>query len=115
MSQNIIWWLIMLDWLAQRWNDFIDFLWRLVLSVYDLLKDFFIWIMESLMDIGIALLDVVGSMMSGLDIAQYMSFLPPETISILSQIGFSQAMGMIVTCLSIRFLLQTIPFVRWGS
>lgn len=105
----------MLDWFAQRWNEFIDFMWRLVLSIFDMLKDFFIWIMDGLMTIAVAMLDTVGSIMSGLDIAQYMAFLPPETTSMLSQVGLSQAMGMIVTCISVRFILQTIPFVRWGS
>lgn len=105
----------MIEWLSNRWNDMIDYLWRLVLSFYDMLKDFFIWIMESLMDIGIFMLDGVGAMMSGLDIAQYMSFLPPETAYMLSITGFSEAMGMVVTCLGIRFILQMIPFVRWGS
>ena len=105
----------MLDWFANRWNDFIDFMWKLVLSVFEMLKDFFIWIMESLMTVAVAILDGVGAVMGGLDVAQYMSFLPPETISILSQIGLSQAMGMIVTCLTVRFIIQMIPFVRWGS
>ena len=105
----------MLNWFAERWNDFVDFMWRLVLSLYDMLKDFFIWIIESLMDVGVAMLNGVGLLMSGLDVAQYMSFLPPETSHMLSQIGLSQAMGMIVTCLSVKFILQSIPFVRWGS
>ncbi len=105
----------MLDWFANRWNDLIDFMWRLVLSLYDLLKDFFIWMFDSLLDVGVALLSTVGSLMSGLDIAQYMSFLPPETSHMLSQTGLSQSMGMIVTCLSVRFIIQMIPFVRWGS
>lgn len=104
----------MLDWFANRWNDFIDFMWKLLLSVFDMLKDFFIWIMESIMDIAIGLLNGVGAMMSGLDIAQY-SGLPPETAYTLNQIGLSQAMGMVITCIGIRFILQTIPFVRWGS
>lgn len=105
----------MLDWLANRWNDLVDFLWQLVLSLFDMLKDFFIWIMETLLDVAIVMLDGVGFMMDGLDIAQYISALPPETSYMLSQIGLSQAMGMIITCISIRFILQTIPFVRWGS
>jgi len=115
MSSNFVWGLIMLDWFANRWNDFIDFMWRLVLSLYDMFKDFFIWIMESLMTVAVTMLDGVGALMSGLDIAQYMTFLPAETTYMLSQIGLSQAMGMIVTSISVRFILQTIPFVRWGS
>lgn len=105
----------MLDWFANRWNDLIDFLWKLVLSVYDMLKDFFFWCIESLMDLAIVLLDGVGSMMDGLSIAQYFSMLPPETVYMLKITGFSEAMGMIVVCIGIRFVIQMIPFVRWGS
>ena len=105
----------MLDWLANRWNDFIDFLWRLVLSVYDMLKDFFFWVIDSLLDVAVFMLDGVGSIVGTLDVTQYFSSIPPETSYILSLIGLSQALGMIVSCLIIRFTLQMIPFVRWGS
>lgn len=105
----------MLDWFADRWNEFIDFMWRLVLSLFDMLKDFFYWIIEQLFSVGVLLLDSVGSLLSGLDVAQYFSAIPPEAAYMLSITGFSQATGMIVTCLSIRFILQMIPFVRWGS
>ncbi|MDX2367539.1 MAG: DUF2523 family protein [Colwellia sp.] len=105
----------MLDWLASRFNDIIDFFWRLVLSIFDMLKDLFYFIIESLLSVGVVMLDGIGLLMNGLDIAQYMTMLPPETTNMLSQVGLGQAMGMIVTCLTVRFVLQTIPFVRWGS
>jgi len=105
----------MLDWLANRWNDFIDFMWQLVLSVFDMLKDFFIWVMEQLMDLVILALDGLDALVSGLGIASYFSIIPPETAYMLSQIGISQALGIIVTALTIRFILQLIPFVRLGS
>jgi hypothetical protein len=105
----------MFDWLAETYNDFVDFLYRLLLSLIDMLKDLFIWILEQLMLVGKLLLDGVGSLMSGLDIASYFSLIPPETGYYLNILGVSQAMGMIVACLGIRFLLQLIPFVRWGS
>lgn len=105
----------MLDWLASRFNDIIDFFWRLVLSVFDMLKDLFYFIIDALLSVGVGILDGLGVLMSGLDIAPFITALPPETLSIMTQIGISQALGMIVTCLGIRFILQMIPFVRWGS
>jgi len=105
----------MLDWLAERWNAFVNFSWQLVLSLLDLLKDFFFWCLETLMDVGLFLLDGVGAMMEGLDIAKYFTMLPPEALYMLKITGFSEAMGMIVTCIGIRFVIQMIPFVRWGS
>lgn len=105
----------MLDWFVGAFNDFIDFLYRLLLTLFDMLKDIFIWIMEQLLNLGQLLLSGMGSLLSGLDIASYWSLIPPETGYYLNVLGVSQAPGMIVTALSIRFLLQLIPFVRWGS
>lgn len=105
----------MLAWLASRFNDIVDFFWRLVLSVFDMLKDLFYFIMDAVLTVGVTILDGLGLLMSGLDIAPFFTALPPETLSIMTQIGISQALGMIVTCLGIRFILQMIPFVRWGS
>lgn len=105
----------MLDWLANRWNDSIDFIWRIVLSLFDMLKDFFIWIVETLMDGAILLIDGLSSLLGGISAVGGMGMLPAETAGTLSQIGLTEAVGMIVVSLSIRFLLQLIPFVRWGS
>ena len=104
-----------LDWFAHRWNAFIDFMWRLILSIYDMLKDFFYWIIEELFLIGNTILDSIAYLFDGLSITQYFSMIPPETTHMLNVIGFSEAMGMIVTSLGIRLILQLIPFVRWGS
>ncbi|MBA6303201.1 DUF2523 family protein [Colwellia sp. MB02u-14] len=105
----------MFDFLTETYNEFLDFLYRLLLSLKTILQDFFIWALEQLMNVGKLLLDSVGSLMSGLNVAQYFEMIPPETGYYLNLLGVSQALGMIVTCLSIRFFLQLIPFVRWGS
>lgn len=105
----------MLDWLANRWNDLIDFLWRIVLSIFDMLKDFFIWIMETLMDGVILLIEGISGLLDGLSVAGHFGALPPETASMMSQLGLTEAMGMIITSLTVRFLLQLIPLVRLGS
>jgi len=34
---------------------------------------------------------------------------------LLGATGMSQAMAIIAAAMGVRFLLQTIPFVRWGS
>lgn len=104
-----------LDWFANRWNDMIDFVWRIVLSLFDMLKDLFIWIVEQLSNLGLMVLEGVGVLSDSLDVASYWGLIPPETAYFLNIIGLSQAMGMIITCLGIRFILQMIPFVRWGS
>lgn len=105
----------LLDWLVDTWNDFVDFLYQIILSLLDMLKDLFIWIVEQLMTVAKLAIDGLGSLLGGLDIASYFSAIPPETGYYLNALGVSQGMAMIATALTIRFLLQLIPFVRLGS
>ena len=105
----------MLDFFVDLYNSFIDFLYALLLTLFDILKDFFLWGFEQLLSVCVFALQGLDALAEGLDIASYFSAIPPETAYMLNQIGLSQALGMIVTALSIRFLLQMIPLVRWGS
>ncbi len=105
----------MLDWLVDRWNDFLDITYRLVLTVFDALKDLLFWLVESLFDLVIFVIDGMGSMFNGLDFTQYINALPPDTKQMLALTGISDAMTMVVACILIRILLQLIPFVRLGS
>jgi hypothetical protein len=41
--------------------------------------------------------------------------IPTEYAWLLGATGMSQALTIIAGALGVRFLLQTIPFVRWGS
>ncbi|POB48706.1 DUF2523 family protein [Vibrio vulnificus] len=105
----------MLDWFVDRWNDFIDFTYRVVMTVFDALKDVLFWLVESLLDLVIFAIDGMGNMFNGLDFTQYINALPPETKQMLALTGISDAMSMVVACILIRILLQLIPFVRLGS
>ena len=105
----------MLDWFVNRWNDFVDFIYRVVLTVFDALKDILFWLVESIFDLVIFAIDGMGNMFGGLDITQYINALPDETKQVLALTGISDAMSMVVACILIRILLQLIPFVRLGS
>ena len=105
----------MLDWFVDRWNDILDISYRLLLTVFDFLKDLLFWFVESLLDLVIFAIDGMGNMFNGLDVTQYINALPPETKQMLALTGISDAMTMVVACIFIRILLQLIPFVRLGS
>ena len=105
----------MLDWLVDMYNGMIDFLYACLLTLFDILKDFFFWVFDQLMTLVVLLLDGVATAIGGLDISVYLTALPPETIYFLGVSGLGEAMGMITSCIVVRFLLQTIPLVRWGS
>lgn len=105
----------MLDWLATTWNEFKDFLWSIVLSVQEMHKDLTIWMFDSLLDIARLALQGTDAYFSGLNITAYTSSIPSEVSWFLNQIGVPQALTMIVTALTIRIVLQLIPFTRLGS
>lgn len=105
----------MLDWLSNTWNEAKQFFYSLVLTVQEIFKDIFIWLFDSFMDISLLAISGLDSFFSGLDVASYINALPPEVSYYASAIGLSQAMGMIIIAITIRLILQLIPFVRLGS
>lgn len=103
------------DWAAKKWDDFVDFLYRLMLTLFDFLKDFLWWCLENLMLVAVSLLKSLDDLFGSLSPLQYIDSIPPEMGYFLNAIGFNQSIGMVVAALSIRFVLQLIPFVRLGS
>lgn len=105
----------LLNWLQEKFVELQQFLYSLVLTLFDILKDIFFFIMESLFDLSILIVKGLDSLFSGLDLASYINALPPEVKFYASAIGLSEATAMIISAIAIRFLLQLIPFVRFGS
>ena len=105
----------MLDWLANTWNEAKQFFYDLVLSIQAIFKDIFMWIFENILDLSLLAINGLDSFFAGLDVAQHINALPPEVSYYASALGLSQAMGMIILAITIRILLQLIPFVRHGS
>lgn len=105
----------MLDFLKQLWVDLQQFLYSLVLTLFDLLKDILFFFVEGLMSLTLIALEGMAGAFDGFNFAQYVSSIPSGTAYFLSSSGISEATGMIITSLGIRFLLQLIPFTRLGS
>lgn len=103
-----------------------DFIARLANWLLALLKNLFDSLVLLLKDLGAWTLDVVfdliGLAMEGLDSVMeanpfqgWWNGLPTEVTGMANAIGLPEAMGAIIAALVVRFLLQLIPFVRWGS
>ncbi|UCO99574.1 DUF2523 domain-containing protein [Metapseudomonas lalkuanensis] len=96
--------------------NFAKWLSQVVLQVFkdlwNMVTDVFCWAFDSI-------LGIAASALNAIDIpfnpATYYALIPPETANILGLIKLPQAIAIIVGALVIRFLLQTVPFVRWGS
>lgn len=105
----------MLDWLATTWLEFKQFLWSIVLSVQAILKDLFTWLFEQILTLSQYALSGMDSYFVALDITQYLSNIPSGLQWFMSSIGIPQSLSMIMTAVTIRLLLQLIPFTRLGS
>lgn len=81
-------------------------------DVWNMATDLFCWLLDGLLGIAASALDAISI---PFDPQTYYSLIPPEVGQVLGAIGITQAITIIVAALVIRFTLQTIPFVRWGS
>ncbi|MDH5669271.1 MAG: hypothetical protein OEY86_14800 [Nitrospira sp.] len=77
-------------------------------------------LVSSLRDVGLeswdSVLSVVDSLLSTLGTGGLvLPEVPVEYAWILGATGVSQAIAIVAGALGVRFLLQMIPFVRWGS
>lgn len=99
-----------LDW----WEAIKTFFKSAILTIFDLFKELFFWIVDSIFALIIHILNGLGSFIN-FNPAQYISALPPEAVNFIGLIGLGQAVTIVSAALVIRFFLQLIPFVRLGS
>ena len=104
-----------MDWVVDLFNKLIEFLYRLIISLVDMLKDMFLWIVEQVFDAAQYLLGWVFTFFTPVDIGQYLTGIPPKVSWVLSVIGIPQCLTIIMAAITCRVLLQLIPFTRLGS
>lgn len=93
------------SWLLAVVKRVFDDLWNIVTDVA-------CWVLEGALGLAASALSAINAPFNP---QTYYGLIPPELGNMLGVIGVTQALTMIVGALLIRFLLQTIPFVRWGS
>lgn len=85
---------------------------QIFVDAWNIVTDIICWSFDQILSIAAGALNAINVPFNP---QTYYSMIPAETAQILGYIGISQAFAMIVASLVIRFLLQTVPFVRWGS
>lgn len=84
------------------------------LDLWEVVQDVFVWVLGSLLDLGITAAN--GLNLSGLpSVASAWAGLPPEVIEVMSAIGLTQALSIVISAIGIRLILQLVPFTRLGS
>jgi len=105
----------MLDWFAERWNDFLNLCLSVLLSIWDMVIDLVCFIFEIIFNLVVSLVDGLGGVFSSFGLLQYLSMLPDDMINVMALVGANEASAIIVSAVIVRFTLQLIPFVRLGS
>lgn len=104
-----------MEWLVDLFNKLLEFLYQLLLTLFDMLKDIFLWIVEQVMNAVNMVLPSVFALFAPVDISQYMTSIPPTVAWVFAAVGVPQCLSIILAAITIRLLLQLIPFTRLGS
>ena len=104
-----------MEWLVDLFNKLLEFLYQLLLTLFDMLKDIFLWIVEQVMNAVNMVLPSVFALFAPVDMSQYMTFIPPTVAWVFAAVGVPQCLSIILAAITIRLLLQLIPFTRLGS
>lgn len=107
-----------LDAIGQAFHDFwvevLGLTEKVFTSVWELIKDFFLWVLDQV-------LSLVTILLSAIDLSSITQYLPvfdqipDEVLNVLGLLGFAQCMAILSGAIIIRIGLQLIPFVRLGS
>jgi len=84
------------------------------IAAWDFFMDGVCWVLDKLLDLGVS---AVAGMSTGIftDAAQAFQMIPHDVLQILSLLGVGQCIAIITAAITIRLVLQLIPFVRLGS
>lgn len=102
-------------WLTDFWLSIVNFGKSFGLTLWDIFKDGCIYLLEFILEAVQIILDGMGTLFAAMDLAQYVDGIPPDVAQIMGLIGLGQAVSIILAAISIRVVLQLIPFTRLGS
>jgi hypothetical protein len=83
-------------------------------AAWHLVTDVVCWSLEGLLEVAVSMASKVDTTGIASSIGAWGS-LPSEVMNVLGLLGAGEAVGIIVTAIGIRLVLQLIPFTRLGS
>lgn len=105
----------MFKWLKDIYQKIMDLIYSIYISIRDILFDIPLWIFDEIFKLGNLAIHSILQLFKPFDLSNYLTFIPPEVSWVLSMIGFPQCLAIIASAISIRLVLQLIPFTRLGS
>lgn len=99
---------------ASFFENLANFVKDIFISIWDLVKDFFYWIFDTM--INLVVLAVESIDVSGIT-SQTGAFgsLPAEILNVAGLLHLGTCMTIIFSAITVRLILQLIPFTRLGS
>lgn len=85
---------------------------QIFIDMWNMVTDVVCWAFDASLSIASGALELINA---PFDPQHYYAMIPADVANMLGVIGVPHCLAIIVSSLVIRFLLQTIPFVRWGS
>ncbi|WP_051957184.1 hypothetical protein, partial [Vibrio vulnificus] len=73
-----------MEWVIDLFNKLLEFLYRLLLTLVDMLKDVFIWLIEAVLGAVGLLIEQCLALIKPIPISDYLSAIPPEPAWMLS-------------------------------
>jgi hypothetical protein len=93
-----------------------DHMTAILTLIYCWLQEFFFSLTDWGLGIWDSLLSVADSTLATIGTAGLtLPVIPDQYAWVLGATGMSQALAILASAMGTRFILQTIPFVRWGS
>jgi hypothetical protein len=101
-------------------SDLVDWFFALCMAIVNtfaaMLQDLMIWIIDQCMSVATYVLELIDfDFLTDGSLNAYFDDLPSEVLNVTFLLGLHQAMGIIVAAVTIRLILQLIPFTRLGS
>ena len=106
-------WDNLVKWFLYFIDMFTYFFESFFLTLWDLSKEVFFFIFDSVLELVVHILVLLDFDISFLDPCQ--SGITAEIANILGLIGLGEAFAIIISAITIRILLQLVPFTRLGS
>lgn len=103
------------QWLIDFGNWCYEISYAAVATVGVLFENILLTILDGFFIVGRLALDGVGAMLQPFGIQQLFDALPPDVLGMMNAIGLPEALGMIISAITVRLFMQLIPFVRLGS
>lgn len=99
------------DWLILRITLIVETIFN---TVWDMLKDFLIYCVDALLELGISILNGLALSFDW-NPSEYINGLPSDVTNVLGLVGLGEATVIITGAILVRLVLQLIPFTRLGS